>query len=283
MPGLRRSHRRRLRAVLVHSCLIVITGVLGVPFLWLVSTSLKTKAEMLLRVPRWVPSRPTLDNFTYVVSQTSVPTYFLNSLLVASATAVLAVALTSLGGYALSRFRFRGKGVYIVFILTSQMFPAALFLTPLFIELKTVGLINSHAGLVLAYATFAIPFCTWLLKSYFDSIPIELEESALTEGGSRAQVMRYITLPLAAPGLAAAVLFAFLLGWQEFLFAFTYIQSDQLRTLPPGVGLLYSRGLGAEYGHLTAISVIVTLPVVALFVGLQRYIIQGLTAGAVKG
>jgi ABC-type glycerol-3-phosphate transport system permease component len=283
VPRLTRRNRKRLRSVLVHASLILITGVLAMPFVWLVSTSLKRPVEMLLRVPRWVPNNPTLDNFTYVLTQTSVPSYFRNSLLVASATALAAVVMTSLGAYALSRYRFHGKAVYIVFILTAQMFPAALFLTPLFIVLKNTGLINSHLGLIVAYATFSIPFCTWLLKSYFDSIPIDLEESALTEGGGRLQVMRYITLPLAAPGLVAALLFAFLLGWQEFLFAFTYIQSDDLRTLPPGIGLLYSRSLGGEYGHLTAMSVIVTVPVVMLFMGLQRYVVQGLTAGSVKG
>jgi ABC-type glycerol-3-phosphate transport system permease component len=269
--------------VLVHASLILITSTLAMPFAWLVSTSMKKPIEMLLRVPRWVPNNPTLDNFTYVLTQTEVPTYFRNSVVVASATAIGAVLMTSLGAYALSRFKFRGKSIYIMLILSAQMFPAALFLTPLFIVLKSGGLINNHLGLIVAYATFSVPFCTWLLKNYFDSIPIDLEESALTEGGSRLQVMRYITLPLAAPGLAAAVLFAFLLGWQEFMFAFTYIQSDQLRTLPPGIGMLYSRSLGAEYGHLTAMSVIVTVPVVVLFVGLQRYVVQGLTAGSVKG
>jgi ABC-type glycerol-3-phosphate transport system permease component len=283
VPVSSRARRRSVRHLFVHAALILVTVVISVPSVWMLSTSIKAKADIQVSVPRLIPAAPTLRNYYHVLFETAVPTYLLNSFLVASGTAVGAVLLTSLAAYALSRFSFRGKSVYILLILTSQMFPGALFLTPLFIVLKNYHLINSRLGLVVAYATFALPFCTWLLKGYFDSIPVELEESALTEGANRAQVLYHVTMPLAAPGMAATVLFAFLLSWQEFLFAFTYIQSDRFRTLPPGVGLLYSFGLGAEFGDMMVISLVMTVPVVILFIFLQRYIVQGLTAGAVKG
>ena len=283
MSHLTRVHRRLLRQLVVLAVLIVCITLISVPFLWLISTSLKIPQEMRLRDLHWIPQNITFENYRKVLFDTPVPTYLQNSLLVSTGTSISAVVLTSLAAYALSRFRFRGKGMYILFILTSQMFPAALFLVPLFIVLKTYHLINTDWGLVVAYSTFAVPFCTWVLKGYFDSIPIELEESALTEGANRIQVLRYVTIPLAAPGMAATILFAFLMAWQEFLFAFTFVQSNAQRTLPPGVGLLYSFGLGAEYGQMMVTSAVMTAPVVILFIFLQRYIVQGLTAGALKG
>jgi len=283
MPVLTRGQRQAVRRLLVHVALVVIISVISLPSVWMISTSIKPDAEIQVRVPRLIPATPTFVHYYHVLFETAVPRYLLNSFLVASGTAGLAVLLTSLAAYALSRFTFRAKSIYILFILTSQMFPSALFLTPLFIVLKNYHLINSRIGLMVAYATFAVPFCTWLLKGYFDSIPVELEEAALTEGANRVQALWHVTIPLAAPGMAATLLFAFLLSWQEFLFAFTYIQSDQFRTLPPGINVLYASGLGVDFGNMMVMSVVTTVPVVLLFAFLQRYIVQGLTAGAVKG
>ena len=283
MSALTRGQRRAVRVLLVHAALVVIISAISLPSVWMISTSIKPDAEIQVRVPRLIPATPTLAHYYHVLLETAVPRYLLNSFLVASGTAGLAVLLTSLAAYALSRFTFRAKSIYILFILTSQLFPSALFLTPLFIVLKNYHLINSRIGLVVAYATFAVPFCTWLLKGYFDSIPVELEEAALTEGANRVQVLWHVTIPLAAPGMAATLLFAFLLSWQEFLFAFTYIQSDRFRTLPPGINVLYASGLGADFGNMMVMSLVTTVPVVLLFAFLQRYIVQGLTAGAVKG
>ena len=283
MRPLTREQRMFIRHLLVHLALILIVIFLSIPFLWMISTSFKYKVDMLQSVPQWIPARPTLENYRHIFFETMVPTYFKNSVLVAIGTAVAGVIITSLAAYALSRYKFRAKPVYILFILTSQMFPSALFLAPLFIVLKSYHLIDSRIGLVVAYSTFVVPFTTWLLKGYFDTIPFELEEAALTEGANRWQALYHIVLPLAAPGMATTVLFAFLHSWQEFMFAFTYIQSDSMRTLPPGVGLTFAFSLGAEYGNMMVMSIIMTVPVVILFIFLQRYIVQGLTAGALKG
>jgi multiple sugar transport system permease protein len=280
---LTRPQRRTLRSGFVHAALVSIIGALSLPFVWMISTSFKYKVDMLKAVPEWIPSHPTLANYQHILFETAFPTYFKNSLIVALGTSFAAVLITSFAAYALSRYEFRAKGIYILFILTSQMFPSALFLAPLFLVLKQYHLINALPGLILAYATFVVPFTTWLLKGYFDTIPIELEEAALTEGANRWQALFLIVVPLASPGMAATVLFAFLHAWQEFLFAFTYIQSDRLRTLPPAVGLTFAINLGAEYGSMMVMSALITLPVVILFVFLQRFIVQGLTAGAIKG
>jgi len=283
MLKLSRNQKLALTSTATHFSLILILLMLSFPFLWLLSTSFKFKVDMLTSVPQWIPKNPTLNNYIHILFETNVPTYFKNSLIVAVGTSLLAVIITCLAAYVLSRYEFKAKPIYILFILTSQMFPAALFLAPMFIVLKTYHLINSLQGLIIAYSTFVMPFTTWLLKGYFDTIPFELEEAALTEGANRFQTLTLIVLPLAAPGLATTVLFAFLHAWQEFLFAFTYIQSDNLRTLPPGVGQTFAFSLGAEYGNMMVMSLIMTIPVVILFVFLQRYMVEGLTAGALKG
>jgi len=283
MLKLSRNQKLALTSTATHFSLILILFMLSFPFLWLLSTSFKFKVDMLTSVPQWIPKNPTLNNYIHILFETNVPTYFKNSLIVAVGTSLLAVIITCLAAYVLSRYEFKAKPIYILFILTSQMFPAALFLAPMFIVLKTYHLINSLQGLIIAYSTFVMPFTTWLLKGYFDTIPFELEEAALTEGANRFQTLTLIVLPLAAPGLATTVLFAFLHAWQEFLFAFTYIQSDNLRTLPPGVGQTFAFSLGAEYGNMMVMSLIMTIPVVILFVFLQRYMVEGLTAGALKG
>jgi ABC-type glycerol-3-phosphate transport system permease component len=278
----RRMWLGRLKSVGLHVALSATMVLLIVPFVWLLSTSLKVPEDVFTKTPALIPPHPTLANFIYVLTETMVPRYFLNSLIVASATAILGTTITCLAAYALSRFKFRGKIGYMTMLLATQMFPAALFLAPLYIVLRSYGLINSLLGLVVAYSTFVIPFCTWMLKGYFDGIPIDLEEAAMVDGASRTAALRQIVLPLAAPGLATAILFAFLLGWQEFLFAIAFVQSDTSRTLPVGIALMNSV-YGVTYTYLMAAAVIVTIPVVILFAFLQRYLIRGLTAGAVKG
>jgi ABC-type glycerol-3-phosphate transport system permease component len=278
------ERRKVLREIVVHGLLIVIIGSLVFPYLWLLSTSFKPPTEVFSVTPYLIPQNPTLDNFNAVMfgRGSKFFIYTRNTLIVSVATSVLGVLVTTLAAYALSRFRFTGRRTFMIALLATQMFPGILFLAPLYTILKHYGLLNNLAGLIVAYSTFVIPFSTWMLKGYFDGIPFELEESAMIDGCSRIGALRQIVMPLAAPGMAAVVLFAFLMGWQEFLFAVSFIQADNSRTLSVAVAMAVSQ-FGSAWGQLMAISVLVSFPVVILFSYLQRFIVQGLTAGAVKG
>jgi ABC-type glycerol-3-phosphate transport system permease component len=253
-----------------------------VPFLWLASTAFKTLGEVYTSSPVFVPARPTLDNFAYILERASFATYLRNSLLVALATTTLALAVCILAGYGFSRFRFRGRRIALFGFLMVQMFPSVLFIIPLFRFMQALGLLDSLQALVLADTTFAIPLCTWLLKGFFDQIPIELEEAAWLDGASRLGALRLIALPAARPGIVAAGIFVFIAAWDEFIFALTFTSSDEVRTLPIGLNRFLT-AYEIQWQHLAAGTVLVTLPVVLLFLLVQRHVAGGLLAGATKG
>jgi len=205
-----------------------------------------------------------------------------NSLIVAILTTIVGVALSTTAAYALSRFRFPGRKTGLTMFLVVQMFPATLLLLPLYVILNKLGLLNSIAGLVLVYATTAIPFCVWTLKGYFDSLPRELEEAARIDGASQWMIFRKIILPLARPGIAVTALFSFMTAWNEFIMASTFMTDERSYTLPV---LLNSRvdQFSADWGLFAAGALVTSIPVMALFYVLQRYLVGGLTAGGVKG
>jgi ABC-type glycerol-3-phosphate transport system permease component len=254
------------------------------PILWMFTISIRPSNELYITPFRYIPPTPTLDNYINVLAnRTTVPAHleqgFGRTVIVAMCTTILAVIIAALAGYALARFRFRGREPYGVVMLTTQMMPAVLFLVPLFVILRNIGLINTLPGLILSYLTFSLPFCIWLLRGYFEGIPVELEEAALIDGCSRLQALVYVVLPLAAPALVATGTFAFINAWNEFLFAFILAGEKPLLTVQ-----LYSfiGQYGPQYGNLMASALLVAAPPVILFLILQRYLISGLTAGAVK-
>jgi arabinogalactan oligomer/maltooligosaccharide transport system permease protein len=198
-------------------------------------------------------------------------------------TTLLGVFLACTAGYAFSRFRFPGRRAGLMSFLVSQMFPGTLMLIPLYIILvKWLGLGSTRTGLVLIYATIAIPFCVWMLKGYFDTIPKELEESALIDGASTTTIFFKIILPLAKPAVAVTALFSFMTGWNEFILAATFMDKEVMYTAPVGLRFFVG-GFSQQWGYFAAGSIIVSIPVVALFMFLQKYLVSGLTAGAVKG
>lgn len=273
---------RPLGRVAVAAILVVLALFSVVPFVWLASTAFKTLGEVYTSPPVLVPARPTLDNFTYILERASFATYLRNSVLVALATTALALAVSVLAAYGFSRFRFRGRRVALFAFLMVQMFPSVLFIIPLFRLVDTLGLMDSLWALVLADTTFAIPLCTWLLKGFFDQIPIDLEEAAWLDGASRLGALRRVALPAARPGIVAAGIFVFIAAWDEFIYALTFTSSDEVRTLPIGLNRFLT-AYEIEWQHLAAGTVLVTIPVVLLFLLVQRQIAGGLLAGATKG
>ena len=238
--------------------------------------------DRLRSVLPW-PKTLSLANFTDVWTQEPFGRWLLNSAIVAGATTLAGVFLACTAAYAFSRFRFPGRRTGMMMFLVSQMFPGTLMMVPLFIIIvKWLHLGNTYAGLVLVYAVTAIPFCVWMLKGYFDTIPLEIEESAVMDGAAPATIFFRIILPLAKPAVAVTALFSFMTGWNEFILASIFMDEEVAYTAPVGLRFFVG-GFSSQWGYFAAGSIIVSLPVVALFFYLQKYLIAGLTAGGVKG
>lgn len=274
--------QRLPRLVLAYGWLLFISLFTAFPFLWMLSSSFKSRREIFTRVPVLIPQQPTLANYQYVLTQTPAARYFGNSLFVAISTTVLALILTTLGAYALSRFRFRGRRELGAWLIGGQMFPGVLMLIPLFVTLTRLNLVNTYAGLIIVYCVGAIPFSTWMLKGYFDTVPVELEEAAMIDGCSRLQGIWRVFLPVAAPGVAAVALFAFTSAWQEFMFAMTMMKDMNKYTLSVGINFFVGIAGSVVWGNIMAMAVLIIVPGLIIFLFLQRYMITGLTAGAVK-
>jgi arabinogalactan oligomer / maltooligosaccharide transport system permease protein len=232
------------------------------------------------------PSQPTFDNFITVVSRTDNGEWIFghhlwNSVIIALATTILGITMACTAGYAFSRFKFAGRKGGLLSFLVSQMFPGVMMMIPLYIIMQKLGLLNKNLGLILVYATTAIPFCVWMLKGYFDTIPKDLEESAVIDGASRFLIFWKIMLPLAAPAVAVTALFSFMTAWNEFLLAYTFMTDPLAYTLP--VEVQQYVGEDIQWELFAASSVLVSIPVMALFFALQKNLVGGLTAGSVKG
>jgi arabinogalactan oligomer/maltooligosaccharide transport system permease protein len=280
----------------LHLFLILFTIIALYPILWVVTIAFSgtqslaisvipsdaTLADRVRAITPW-PAQFSISNFISVITDQPFGRWLLNSTIVAAMTTVLGVFLACTAGYAFSRFRFPGRRAGLMSFLVSQMFPGTLMLIPLYIILvKWLGLGSTRTGLVLVYATIAIPFCVWMLKGYFDTIPKELEESALIDGASTTTIFFKIILPLAKPAVAVTALFSFMTGWNEFILAATFMDKEVMYTAPVGLRFFVG-GFSQQWGYFAAGSIIVSIPVVALFMFLQKYLVSGLTAGAVKG
>jgi multiple sugar transport system permease protein len=265
--------------------LLVLTPLLAFvifPFYWIVTTSLKTTSQISERRSIFWPEPFTGDQYVSLLNDTPFLTWLMNSVFVAALSTLVSVALASLAAYALSRLRFRGAGLLTTLLLITYLLPGTLLFIPLYQTLTTMGVINSHAALIITYPTFLLPFATWVLMGYFRSIPVELEEAARIDGASRLYIFWRITLPLAAPAILSVTLFAFTNAWNEFLFAFVFITSESLRTLPIGLQSLVVGDI-LPWGKLMAASLLTAIPVAILYVYAQRFLAEGLTVGAVKG
>ncbi|MBV9355366.1 MAG: carbohydrate ABC transporter permease [Chloroflexi bacterium] len=261
---------------------LVVVFLIAVPFLWMVSTSLKAPAEISLRDPTWVPREPDLDNYVRVIVDAQFGRYFVNTLIVTAATTSISVAFATLAGYAFARLKLRGGKPLLLGILATQMFPGILLAIPLYVLLQTLGLIDTLGGLVLVYTSFALPFGVWMMRNYFLTVPRELEDAALVDGCSRLGALWLVALPVVAPGVTATAIFTSILAWNEFLYANTFINTAANRTLSIALQSLIGE-FTTDWGQLMAGAVVTTLPIVLLFFVIQRNLTQGLAAGSVKG
>jgi arabinogalactan oligomer/maltooligosaccharide transport system permease protein len=280
----------------LHLFLIVFTIIAIYPVLWVVTVAFSGQQNLAFAE---IPADPTffdrfraivpwpeqwsLKNFTDVLTEQPFLRWMLNSAIVAAITTVMGVFLACTAAYAFSRFQFPGRKAGMMSFLISQMFPGTLLLVPIYIIVVSwLGLGNSYIGLILVYSVTAIPFCVWMLKGYFDTIPLEIEESAIMDGASRQAIFFKIILPLAKPAVAVTALFSFMTAWNEFILAATFLEEEIKYTAPVGLKFFVG-GFASNWGYFAAGSIIISLPVVLLFLYLQKYLVSGLTAGGVKG
>ena len=252
------------------------------PLYWLLKVSVTPNDLLYTEGVRMWPSRASLEHFTFVLEHSDFPKFFENSVIVSGSTAVIVTLLAALAGYALSRFRFRGKGWIVVLMLLTQMFPLVMLIAPIFKMLSPLGLTNSLTGLVVVYTAFNVPFATFLMQSFFDGIPKDLEEAAMIDGATRFRAFRQIILPLTLPGIAATLGFVFTAAWSELLFALMLISGADSSTFPVGL-LTFVSKFSVDFGQMMAAGVLALIPACLFFLLIQRYLVQGLTAGAVKG
>lgn len=252
------------------------------PLFWLLKVAVTPNDLLYSEGIRLWPSRTSFEHFGFVLTHSAFPVFFRNSLIVSGATAVIVTMLASLSGYALSRFDFRGKYWLVGLMLITQMFPLVMLVAPIFKILSPFGLTNSLTGLVLVYTAFNIPFATFLMQSFFDGIPKDLEEAAKIDGATQFMAFSQIVLPLTLPGIAATLGFVFTAAWSELLFALMLISSNDSSTFPVGL-LSFVSKFSVDFGQMMAAGVLALIPACLFFVFIQRYLVQGLTAGAVKG
>lgn len=271
------------RRVATYVLVLGLVALVVCPFLWMLIGSFRPTWEQMQVQGQslWIQN-PTLENYQRLFREYDFARYFLNSTFVAAVTAVFATSVSAFAGYSLARFRFPGQGLFGFLMLTTQMLPAVAIIIPLFLWFKQFQLIDTYWALLVAYNAFAIPFSTWMLRGFFAGIPAELEEAAQIDGASQFGAFRQVVLPLSAPGLLATAIFAFILAWQEFLFAVTFTSRDELRTLTVGIAAMRGKDV-IDWGLLNAGVVVTTIPLAIMFVLVQRYLVQGLTAGAIKG
>ncbi|KPQ14531.1 MAG: multiple sugar transport system permease protein [Rhodobacteraceae bacterium HLUCCA09] len=259
----------------------VIAGLVLTPFWFVVTGSIKAPQEIIARVPTVIPESFTLQHYDKLLAASDYAGYLVNSLIVATASTALTLALAIPAGYAFFRLQFRGRGALYRTILLAYAFPSIVVLVPLFAMFARVGLVDTRAALVLVNAAFALPFAIWMLRAFFAQIPPEIEEAARLDGGPPLTVLRRILLPLIAPGIGAVAIFAFVTAWTEYVFASVLILSDARRPLPVGFAGIIGQ-YQVDWGLLLAGASLAILPVVLLFAAIGRWFVAGLTEGAVK-
>lgn len=277
----KRNSKRRLEDIMSYVVLIILAAAIVIPILWMVSTAFKTEAQTYSPKPQWIPSPFTLDSFRKFFTTYSFGRMTVNSLVTCIFAMIICIACASLAGYGVTRFQFKGKKQLMNFLLVTQMFPSVMLVVPFYAVLSRYHMTNKLFGLIIVYAATNVAFSTWMLVSYFKTVPVELDEAARVDGASSFRIFWNIILPLIVPGIAAVAMFVLFSGWNEYMYSSVLISNDQLKTLTVGIISLNSQ-YQIKWNDLMAASTVSSLPLVALFVCFQRYFIAGMTGGAVK-
>jgi multiple sugar transport system permease protein len=276
------ARTRRILKWVGNTLLVVMLIWTLMPFYWMVATSLKKDKEIYGFDATLIPRQPNLDSYRRLFAQTPFVLYLRNSTIIAVSTTVASLVLGCLGAYALARLRFRGRAVIARGLIFTYLVPQSLLFIPLFAVMSTLALTDTLKGLTLAYLGFTLPFCTWLLLGYFRSVPLELEEAALVDGCSRLGALVRIILPMSLPALAVVAFFSFTQAWNEFLYANVFVNSVEARTITMGLTLFVVEDV-FFWGPMMAAACLATVPPVAVYLVFQRWVVKGLTLGAVKG
>ena len=270
------------RGLTVLTCALMLLIFAAFPLAWMASTAFKSSQEIFVTPPTLIPRDFTLDNIARLFGETRFLTYFRNSVKVSCATVAVTLLFSIPAAYSLTRFRFAGRDRIAGLILFTYMFAPIMIIIPFYVMIRWLGLANSHIGLVMAYAAFCLPFNLWMLRTFFQTIPIDIEDAALIDGANRLQSVMYIILPLALPGIVATGIFTFILAWNDYIFARVLISSDELKTLPVGIADLYNASV-VDWGMIMAAGLLVVAPVLSVFVFIQKYMVAGWGAGGIKG
>jgi ABC-type glycerol-3-phosphate transport system permease component len=284
--GARSSHRHKVRTLGHHTLVLgfalvfVLFSVL--PLAWGISTALKEKEAVYAFPPVWIPSPITFENFIAVFNNPNLFHSFVNTLIIASCTTVIALVVGVLGAYGFSRYRFPGRNTLLWSLLFTKLFPRVVVIVPFFVTLRNFDMMNTYQGLVLVYLMAIFPVAIWMLKGFFDNIPVEIEEAAIVDGCSLPQLLWLIVIPISKPALAAVAMYSFIIAWNEFLFALVFTNGLSRRPLSVALAFFIDEN-GIRWGELMAASVVMSLPALIVFSFAQKLLVRGLSEGAVKG
>jgi multiple sugar transport system permease protein len=273
--------RRRAAHAAIYTILVAVTAIMLFPVAWMLTVSVRPNVEVMKIPPQWIPTVFTLAPYAKVLGSTRYLRTFLNSYVIALVVTAFSLFIGALAAYALARFRFKGQRAVIMFLIVTQMFPLVLLCIPYFRLVVQLGLYDTLTALIIVYTTFTLPFCILMLRSYFAQIPKDMEEAAMVDGCSRLGAIARTLLPMSFPALVGAGLYTFLLAWNEFLFAVVLIESWGKRVITIAIYSLLAEFV-TEWSMMMAFSVLASAPLVIAFIFLQRYVVQGMTAGAIK-
>lgn len=252
------------------------------PLLWGLSTALKVPSEVYAFPPTWIPKTITFENFLLVVQNQNLIRAFVNTLIIASGTTFIALVVGVLGGYGFARYRFPGRNTLLWSVLFTKLFPRVVVIVPFFVTLRNLQMMNTYHGLILVYLMVTFPVAIWLLKGFFDKIPIEVEEAAVIDGCSLPQLLWHVIIPMSLPAMVAVAMYSFILAWNEFLFALVFTNGLDRRPLSIALAFFIDEN-GIRWGELMAASVVMSLPAIIIFSFAQKLLVRGLSDGAVKG